>query len=120
MYICLAQPYSFSLSKTVLAHPQSSGYGSSCNYKSLKISVGNTRVRVRTRVGLKATFKGLGLALLRLGLVEFERTQGLYAEISLVARSRSSLTARTTSYSEIALEVVLEVSLLVRLASLTS
>ena len=49
---------------------------------------------------------------------------GPYAEISLVARSRSSLTTslttRTTSYSEIALEVVLQVSLLVRLASLTS
>ena len=47
-----------------------------------------------------------------------------YAEISLVARSRSSLTtsltSRTTSYSEIALEVMLQVSLLVRLASLTS
>ena len=50
--------------------------------------------------------------------------QGPYAEISLVARSRSSLTTsrttRTTSYSEIALEVVLQVSLLVRLPSLTS
>ena len=49
---------------------------------------------------------------------------GPYAEISLVARSRSSLTTslttRTTSYSETALEVVLQVSLLVRLASLTS
>ena len=43
-----------------------------------------------------------------------------YAEISLVARSRSSLTSRTTWYSETALEVVIQVSLLVRLASLTS
>ena len=40
---------------------------------------------------------------------------GPYAEISLVTRSRSSLTTslttRTTLYSEIALEVVLQVSL---------
>ena len=43
-----------------------------------------------------------------------------YAEISLVARSRSSLTTRTTLYSETVLEVVLQVSLVVRLASLSS
>ena len=45
---------------------------------------------------------------------------GPYAEISLVAQSRSSLTTRTTSYSESAAEVVLQVSLLVRLAGLSS
>ena len=41
-------------------------------------------------------------------------------DLTIVARSRSNLTTRTTSYSEIALEVVLQVSLLVRLASLSS
>ena len=45
---------------------------------------------------------------------------GAYAEISLVARSRSSLTTRTTLYSETTLEVVLQVSLVVKLASLCS
>ena len=62
------------------------------------------------------TFKYLTLFLTLVGTIDAGVTVsgiegsgplGPYAEISLVARSRSSLTTRTTSYSETALEVVL-------------
>ena len=76
--------------------PASPGYATGCHaarctnnsarpneYTVLMPSVGKTRVRVRTRVGLEATFQGHGLVLglaplrlgLKLGLMGFERTQ---------------------------------------------